>query len=112
MAHCFIANHHVDTMAHRQATGHRSRVMMCACSPVSGQVVENGFNITCMLIYSVDQFSEDALVIWVASRIIAGHYGSWQQNITVLLIVYTGIVVSDMVCMSQSDCMSSAKPWR
>lgn len=53
---------------------------------------------TClMMLYHFMQFSEDALVVWIASRMFNGLYGNWQQCSTVLLIVYLGVVISDLV---------------
>jgi membrane protein DedA with SNARE-associated domain len=44
------------------------------------------------------QCSEDALVIWVASGVFNGRYGgSLAANLGVLLIVWLGVTVSDML---------------
>ncbi|GMH42617.1 hypothetical protein BSKO_10536 [Bryopsis sp. KO-2023] len=42
-------------------------------------------------------FSEDALVVWVASRMVTGFYSSWIACCGVIAIIYTGVVVSDLI---------------
>ena len=41
--------------------------------------------------------SEDALVAWVGSNIAKNVYGSTLRNALVLVIVYAGVVASDMI---------------
>lgn len=43
------------------------------------------------------QCSEDALVVWVGSKLWLGHYGSGWYAAGVLLLVYAGVVLSDYV---------------
>lgn len=43
------------------------------------------------------QCSEDALVVWVGSKLCKGMYGPRQPAAWVLFIVYLGMVLSDMV---------------
>ena len=45
----------------------------------------------------VVQCSEDALVVWVGSKLWLGHYGSGWYAAGVLLLVYAGVVLSEYV---------------
>ncbi|KAK9842500.1 hypothetical protein WJX81_003116 [Elliptochloris bilobata] len=51
-------------------------------------LIAAGFGVPC---------SEDALVVWVGSRLWLGHYGGGWHAATVLATVYLGVVLSDWI---------------
>ena len=65
---------------------------------------------------SAVQCSEDALVVWVGSKLWLGHYGSGWYAAGVLLLVYAGVVLSDYVrhqaVHTHSQLLLSADPPR
>ncbi len=54
------------------------------------------------------QASEDALVVWVGSRLWQGHYGGGWGAAAVLAFVYLGVVISDWVRTSAPTCTGTA----
>jgi len=54
------------------------------------------------------QASEDALVVWVGSRLWQGHYGGGWGAAAVLAFVYLGVVISDWVRKNAPSCIGRA----